>query len=520
MKKILKYIVAGCLAVSMTSCLDLEPVSSITDANFWKDEAQYTAFNTGLHGLLRERAYTIFELGEPRADIYNTTPFTGEATQGVERMIDNTLNASNPVLSNFGEFYTLINQLNLMIAHSEETDLLDEATRTYYLGEAYGLRAYVYFHLLRAYGDVVLHLDYTEGTSVDITNISKAASPASEVMAQIKSDIAASENAFGDDYSYKYGKCYWSKPATMMLKGEVYLWSGRQMGGGESDYQTAKSALEAVQQHSGASLLSDFSTVFAYDNKENSEIIFCLHYGRNEYLMWNDQWRLNMVMNQANFGTYCDETGTLLNQTEMSDMNGLIRYQVEPELYWKLWRDGDTRRNYSLKPIYLQNATTGEIEYQAPISYKFQGVLLEGDAIRSWLDDYPIYRYADCLLMLATAKAFLGEDIATEINAIRERAYGADYFSAHQSELAYPNDADGTFYSGNQFVASDANPLEAILKERMREFLFEGKRWYDIRLMGNEFVTKYSTASLDRLLWPIDENSLGENQALEQTPGY
>ena len=122
--------------------------------------------------------------------------------------------------------------------------------------------------------------------------------------------------------------------------------------------------------------------------------------------------------------------------------------------------------------------------------------------------------------MLATAKAFLGEDIATEINAIRERAYGADYFSAHQSELAYPNDADGTFYSGNQFVASDANPLEAILKERMREFLFEGKRWYDIRLMGNEFVTKYSTASLDRLLWPIDENSLGENQALEQTPGY
>ena len=154
------------------------------------------------------------------------------------------------------------------------------------------------------------------------------------------------------------------------------------------------------------------------------------------------------------------------------------------------------------------------------IAYKFQGVLLDGDAIRSWLDDYPIYRYADCLLMLATAKAFLGEDIATEINAIRERAYGADYFSAHQSELAYPNDADGTFYSGNQFVASDANPLEAILKERMREFLFEGKRWYDIRLMGNEFVTKYSTASLDRLLWPIDENSLGENQALEQTPGY
>lgn len=520
MKKIFKYIVAGCLAVSMTSCLDLEPVSSITDANFWKDEAQYTAFNTGLHGLLRERAYTIFELGEPRADIYNSLPFTGEASQGVERMIDNTLNAANPVLSNFGEFYTLINQLNLMIAHSEETDLLDEATRTYYLGEAYGLRAYVYFHLLRAYGDVVLHLDYTEGTSVDITNISKAASPASEVMAQIKSDIAASENAFGDDYSYKYGKCYWSKPATMMLKGEVYLWSGRQMGGGESDYQTAKSALEAVQQHSGASLLSDFHSIFDYDNKENSEIIFTIHYGRNEYNMWNDTYRQTMVMNAANLTTYCTEDGTPLNETELSGVNGTMRYQVEQDLWYKLYRDGDTRRDGSIKAIYKRDETTGDIAYQAPIAWKFRGVLLDGDAQLSWLDDYPIYRYADCLLMLATAKAFLGEDIATEINAIRERAYGADYFSAHQSELAYPNDADGTFYSGNQFVASDANPLEAILKERMREFLFEGKRWYDIRLMGNEFVTKYSTASLDRLLWPIDENSLGENQALKQTPGY
>lgn len=62
--------------------------------------------------------------------------------------------------------------------------------------------------------------------------------------------------------------------------------------------------------------------------------------------------------------------------------------------------------------------------------------------------------------------------------------------------------------------------IEAILKERMREFLFEGKRWYDIRLMGNEYATKYSNANSERLLWPIDENTLGENSALNQTPGY
>lgn len=517
MKKIFNYIIAGCLATSFTGCLDMEPVSSITDANYWKDAAQFEAFNVGLHGLLRERSYTIFELGEPRADIYNSNPFTGEATQGVERMIDNTLNAANPVISNYGDFYVLINQLNLMISHTESTDLLDASTKNYYLGEAYGLRAYVYFHLLRSWGDVVLQLDYTNGNSIDIGNPSKAASSAADVMTQIKKDIQSSEDAFGDDYSFKYGKCYWSKAATMMLKGEVYLWSGKQMNGGESDYTTAKNALMAVKT-AGVGLLNDFKKVFAYDNKENDEIIFAIHNGRNEYSLWNDQYRMNMVMNQQFFSSYCDENGTPLSNSEIADINGLIRYQIEQDLYTQLYREGDSRKANSLKGIY--NKENEQITFKAPIAYKFQGVLLDGDATRSWLDDYPIYRYADCLLALATAKAFLGEDISAEINEVRERAYGTEYFNEHRNEIAYPNDKDASFYANNRFVGSDDNPIETILKERMREFLFEGKRWYDIRLMGDDYATKYSDANSSRLLWPIDENTLGENSALEQTPGY
>lgn len=517
MKKIFNYIIAGCLATSFTGCLDMEPVSSITDVNYWKDAAQFEAFNVGLHGLLREKSYTIFELGEPRADIYNSNPFTGEATQGVERMIDNTLNAANPVISNYGDFYVLINQLNLMINHAEATDLLDASTKNYYLGEAYGLRAYVYFHLLRSWGDVVLQLDYTNGNSIDIGNPSKAASSAADVMAQIKKDIQSSEDAFGDDYSFKYGKCYWSKAATMMLKGEVYLWSGKQMGGGEADYTTAKNALTAVKA-AGVGLLDNFQKVFAYDNKENNEIIFAVHNGRNEYSMWNDQYRMNMVMNQQFFASYCDENGTPLSETEIADINGLIRYQVEQDLYTQLFRDGDSRKDGSIKGIYSEES--GKVIFKAPIAYKFKGVLLDGDATRSWLDDYPIYRYSDCLLTLATAKAFLGEDISAEINEVRERAYGTTYFNEHRNEVAYPNDKDATFYTNNRFVGSDDNPIEAILKERMREFLFEGKRWYDIRLMGDDYATKYSSANASRLLWPIDENTLGENSALNQTSGY
>ena len=136
------------------------------------------------------------------------------------------------------------------------------------------------------------------------------------------------------------------------------------------------------------------------------------------------------------------------------------------------------------------------------------------------MDDYPIYRYADCLLMLAEVKVLLGEDPAEEINKVRERAYGANYFKENKDKVAYPNDTDPAVYTNNRYVGSDTDALEAILKERLREFMFEGKRWYDLRLLGEPYLSKYSKANASRLLWPINEDVLTNNPLLKQTPGY
>ena len=460
MKNIFKYLwVSAALLPFLTGCnsLDLESESTITDANYWKSDTHFSAFNVGLHAQLRERSYNFFILGEPRADIYGDAPFGGEATQGMEIFPANSLNRENVGLSNFANLYGVINQINLMIAKTEDTGLLPEATKKYYLGEAYGMRAFLYFHLLRSWGDVILHLTYTSGSTIDLANIQKAASPATEVMAHIKEDITASETAFNGDYSYKYGKHYWSLGATKMLKGEVYLWSGKQMGGGEADYRTAKTALQEVDNCPGIDLEDNFTNVFAYANKKNKEIIFT-----------------------------------------------------------KVFREGDTRKAGSVKAVYMKEGEN--LVYKACIPYKFQGTMLPGGSERAWLDDYPIYRYADCLLLLAEAKALLGEDIATEINTVRRRAYGETYFEANKATVAYPNEKGGEFYSGNPFVAGDDDPIEAVLKERLRELMYEGKRWYDIRTLG--YTAKYSTANEKRLLWPIDANTLTNNRELGQTEGY
>src|SRR5699024_3239826 len=124
---------------------------------------------------------------------------------------------------------------------------------------------------------------------------------------------------------------------------------------------------------------------------------------------------------------------------------------------------------------------------------KYKG---EQDAgTRKYTNDYPIYRYAGLLLLKAEAKVILGQSPSKEINEIRERAYGSNY---NASTLGYPNQS------------VDRNPEEAILRERLFEFTFEGKRWYDLRRMGDQYVYEYTTISSSdsyKLLWPVDRNT-------------
>ena len=128
--------------------------------------------------------------------------------------------------------------------------------------------------------------------------------------------------------------------------------------------------------------------------------------------------------------------------------------------------------------------------------------------MRTYTNDYIIYRYADLLLMMAEAKVLLGENPATEINAVRQRAYGTAYNAATD---AFPNQP------------GDANAKDAILEERYLEFIMEGKRWLDLRRFGDSYVFKFTNitaAEAYKVLWPVDRNTLTNNKLLDQSPGY
>ena len=330
-RKIQIAILAVMTMGSLSSCLDMTPISEITDENMWKNEGHFTSFMYGIHSRLRDvDAQNLFILGELRSDIYNTgIGWTGESNQ-VEEITSNTLTEERPGIENYGGLYYNINQINLFILRTSGTDLLSEADRNYYLGEAYGLRAFYYFHLLRSWGNVVWNADPSLG--FEVGNLERPATDAETIMQYIKDDITTSETAFGDDYAFRAGRSLWSKAATLTLKAEVYLWSSKQMNGGTADAQTALDALNDLQTHISRNeldLLPDFASVFDYENKGNNEIIFSLHAAYNEADLFNGEWRNRMVPQQTTLSSYYESDGSPIDL----NFNGNVYYPLREELY-------------------------------------------------------------------------------------------------------------------------------------------------------------------------------------------
>lgn len=507
MKKNIFYILSGfCLLLVISSCskkLDLTPVSSISDENFWQTPEQADVFVSGLHARFRSHTSSFQYLGEMRSDIFGTDPgsssaFTGEATQGVERLWLNNLNLDNPGISNYGGFYSNINQLNLLISKLGATNIVTPTNKNYYLGIAYGMRAYYYFQMYKSWGKVIIQTEPT--TSIDISNLAKPASGEEEVVKLIKNDVEQSINAFGSDYSFKNTKAFWSKAASLMLKAEVFLWTSYR-GGGTADATVAKTALTTIQTNiSSLALLPSFSTVFASANKGNNEIIFAI---RNKLDEASLPFASTFLPQTGLIANYYDSIGARKFSVTADNWGGLLRAPVKIATFRK-FDDKDSRKWASIQPAY--NLVAGNYQIAGAFVSKYAGE--QSPAGRQYTNDFPIYRYADLLLMLAEAKIILGESPATEINLVRARAYGSNYSSLVNG---YPNQA------------IDSNPKESLLQERFFEFLFEGKRWYDLRRLGDSYVFKYTTVPSSeayKLLWPIDRTTLTNNRALEQTPGY
>ncbi len=498
-----KYIFILIAVVTLNSCsdeLDLKSPSELTVQGFWNTEEGAKTAHTGLYATLRSSASDLWLLGEMRSDIWGGRTFESAAN---ENLIESNITIATAPFGGWAGLYTRIHRVNDFIENLPKVPFTKESEKGHLLGQAYGLRAMYYYTLLKTWGNVPIILEPFR--DIDPSGLSKARSSQADVIAQIKSDISASLNSFGDDDSYWLGtRIFWSKAATLTLKGDVYIWSGNLMGGGSADITEAKNALQQISSL-GVSLTPSISKLWGVENEGNNEFIFALQYKQDEAQNFYN----GLTGRSTEINPQFNVSGSSMSNFVIAGYNG---YGPSPKTLLLLDDEDDDRKDATFISLYTDsNGGAGYPNYTEPkyfgsVFNKFLG-RVDG-TVRIFENDVPVYRYADVILLLAEAKNLLGEDPSAEINQIRARAYGDDYNAATQDYV-------------NGSKVANAN---AILTERYKEFIGEGKRWWDLRRAGDSFVIeniKFLVPGDEyKLLLPISQDMIGRNPLLDQTPGY
>ena len=500
----MKYIYLFLAVLVMGSCekeLEIDAPSDLTSSGFWDSETGARAALSGLYGALRSDASTLWLLGEIRSDIWGGATF--ESPSNIS-LIESNFTVSTAPFGGWAGLYGNIHQVNDFLANVPNIEFDNEEDKQHMMGQAYGLRAFYYYTLLKTWGEVPISMETLATTSPE--GLSRERSSELEVMEFIKSDINASLAAFGADNSFWEGKrIYWSKAATLALKGDVYIWSGNLLEGGSEDFSEAKNALQQIVAMDNVDLVDSYVDLWGVENENNQEFIFAIDYAEDEAETFYNLFTGRTTEIWPRFDSEGDSMEGFV-------INGSNRYGPSEKTLLLLDDDLDQREDANFIRLY-SDANDGagypdynEEKYFGSIFNKFLG-RVDG-SVRIFDNNLPIYRYADVLLLLAEAKNALGEDPSEEINLIRERAYGADFDPAVHG-----------FVSGSQ----EAN-IEAILNERYKEFVGEGKRWWDLRRAGDEYVIE-NIEFLDRgeeykLVLPITLDMIGRNPLLQQTEGY
>lgn len=493
MKKytILVFIYTLILSITVNSCTDdlsLQPISQISNTSFWKSEEEATAGLNGMYARMRSQATNnLFVWGEARSENW-------VQNFGFDPSVDfyaytNALTSANPG-PNWTGLYSVVHDANLIIKYVPEIDFSNESEKNNILAQAYAMRAFVYFTMTRTWGDVMLVTEPTEGFDAEETY--KERSPQSAVFEQIKGDVESALDLFPDN-SFTESRTYWSSPATNALKADVYLWSGKQLGGGNADFTEALAAIDEIET-SDVELLPNFGDIFSLDNKGNSEILMGIHFEEGESSVRTVLGGVTAL----SAPTFPNTPQEVIDK--VSPYSGKSPYWQVSTLVAEQYNDDDLRKANSVIQVYETKEGVTSLLYN--IDQKWPGQII--GTTRNMYDDYILYRYADVVLMKAEAKNALGQDPSEEINLIRQRAYG-DAFSSHE------------FVSGTQ-----AYNDEIILQERLLELLNEGKYWWDLVRFDKalELVPGLEGESEDALLFPVGSNVLSLEPLIEQNTGY
>lgn len=478
-----------------TAChddLNVVQPSQFTSLSMWTEESDATSAVNGAYSQFRSAfAFFLNIYGEMRSNWYES----GAVNDAFFNRVGTNVLLSNDSGTNWSAIYTTINSTNLILKHVPAISFTNPATRDEAMANAYFLRAYCYFTLVRVFGDCpLLTSGFESERQEDMYPVRTAAS---EIYAQVEADIEEALKLMPASSKPLYKA---SPAAINMLRAEYYLWKAKRLNGGNAALSAAQTSVDAVLR-ADYSLLPDFADVFDINNKSNRELIWSLPYIINE--------NVAPTASPGFFAYYLAPNSDRAKirsagySEEEVPAGSHAQYVIPTKAYCDFLASDarDSRTAVSVR-VFTDDFLVNSMQLERMI-VKFRGSF-ENDT-RSFDSDVPIYRLAEAYLLKAEVENALGNtDVALRnLNVVAKRAYGVDNYYAGLSR----NDID-----------------YAIIDESLKEFVGESKAWWIYLRMNKEFelieTLKGREGEKNVTLWPIAQACINTNPNITQTEGY
>ncbi|HEY4206423.1 MAG TPA: RagB/SusD family nutrient uptake outer membrane protein [Puia sp.] len=478
----LRHLILICsLSVSFCACnkvTDQVPVSDLTKDNFWKSQADAEAGLTAVYNQLQSIASIRLSTMSLRSDEAVTPDVYGWNIQnpGIHDFQNNIVSPSDGNAS-WSAFYTGIARANDVLAYVPNITFAD-ADKNRVLGEALFLRSYFYFVLALGWGDVpIIIKPYT----VVSNEMKVSRDPVDKVYQQIIDDLKTAESLLPDQQpNAKKNIIRATKAAAQSLLCEVYLTRGYKSYSVADDFQNAANEAQAVISSNYYHLEDGASYGNIFSKGGSKEVILEVSY---DYTLN----AVNGLSNQFLPRAYSENRGFGGDANVLPTK--LITDDHEPG-------DLRTSTNFSVVPspaVYYDHELAG-----MPYVNKYPGTIVTQGVIRYGDSPWILYRLSDIILMKAEALIKLHQlnDAKDLLDQVRNRAG-----------------------LGGTTAASEDDVFRAIIKERLYELCFEGKRWNDLVRTG--LVSEVKPAFVDKILVPVPQTDIDRDpNLLPQNPGY
>jgi hypothetical protein len=510
MKKIilLSLIFFTLLAGSCKKALDINSTRVVNEENYWNTIEDARAGIMGVYGLTRaaladNNGHWIY--GDVRMG-----NFDSPIRQDLKAIIKNDLTAQYPVvdeLSNWRRFYAIINAANIFIERVHEVRDNDpryvQNNMDVDIAQVRFLRAYAYFYMVRIWGDVPFITSSRDGS---FENQPKKDGRA--ILEFVESEMKIVAEVLPYNYSVN----------DIQQPGQYYNESSSRWDGALVRKITAYSMLAHVAAWQGKYADVSIYTKFVIDNYSR---------GGNGYTGTGDLCARNGLFydkkrNQLlGFGfIWGHQDATFTGNIESLTLAEPVVNKSLPDIFvpkdsiLSIFNEkNDARFNIDTTGVTHSDLYFTNYQGKYPIFSKIK--VMQGGStdptFRIFSSTIVATRLEDVTLLRCEALAVLGErdGAISQLNVIRQLRYNVDNV--------------GKATEGNTYQAYDENKsgplIDAIFKERQRELMGEGQRWYD-QVRYNKI--KQSDPKFNELIknggiyWPISRSVLAQNPLLTQ----